>query len=204
MDREGARRDQYHHGALREALIEEARRLLAENGVDDFSLSELARRVGVSPPAVYRHFANRNDLLSAVAERGYEELTEAMDEVYRSAKDSRDLTHHLGLCYMTFAIGHPEMFVLMFSGRYRGQAGPARDAAFQPLLDSVEKAQRDGVLPAGIPTPVVARTLWGLVHGMTVLHLNGGFDVSGIDDAPERLSATAWAVMTGSPLPPDH
>jgi AcrR family transcriptional regulator len=205
MASEGAaRRDQYHHGALREALIEGARRLLIDNGVVDFSLSELARRVGVSPAATYRHFANRDALLSAVAERGYEELLQALEEVSRSVEDSRNLIHHLGLCYMTFAIDHPEMFALMFSDRYHIGAGSVRDAAFQPLLDGVAEAQRTGVLPAGIPVPVVARTMWAVVHGMTVLHLNGGLNASGIDDTPRQLSATAWAVITGGVMSPDQ
>lgn len=198
----GPRRDHYHHGALREALIGGARTLLAEKGVEAFSLSELARRIGVSPAAPYRHFDNRDALLGAVAEVGYRRLLEVLQETARSSQDPRDLVQRLGSGYVRFATDNPELFSVMFNGRYRSEAGEARQLAFQSLVDGVRQAQDAGVLPAELPTREVARAMWATAHGLTVLHLNGGLDAVDLDDTPDRLTVTAWISMTGV-TPPD-
>jgi len=97
----------YHHGNLREVLLESGLRLIAEVGPSGFTLRELARRAGVSHNAPYRHFRDRDDLMAAVATQGYRELTHAMR---RAAEDHIDPLNRLkqaGLAYITFALRRP-------------------------------------------------------------------------------------------------
>ncbi|MEU6494459.1 TetR/AcrR family transcriptional regulator [Streptomyces sp. NPDC046984] len=202
MESGDTRRDRYHHGALKESLIAGARQLLAEKGPDNFSLSELARRVGVSAAAPYRHFENREALLGAVAVWGYEQLLQRLGGSLKPGASPVEQLQLFGVCYLRFATDHPELFEIMFSGRYSDHAGAAQRASFEPMIDYVEQAQRAGTLPAGIPSYEVARFLWAAAHGLTVLHLNEGFQSLGIDDTPEGLTASAWEVLLGEVGPP--
>lgn len=203
MEQGDTRRDRYHHGALKESLIAGARQLLAEKGPDNFSLSELARRVGVSAAAPYRHFASREALLGAVAAWGYEQMLQRLGESLKPGASPTEQLQLFGVCYVRFAVDHPELFEIMFSGRYTDQAGAAQRASFEPLIDYVEQAQRAGLLPAGIASYEVARFLWATAHGLTVLHLNGGFESLGIDGTAEGLTASAWDVFLGEVGPPE-
>src|SRR5436190_24145857 len=97
----------YHHGNLRPALLAGAAKILEKEGVTALSLREAARRAGVSHNAPYRHFADRDALLAALAAEGFQMLGEAM-----RAHDGREM----GEAYVRFALAHPERFRLMFGG----------------------------------------------------------------------------------------
>ncbi|SEN78632.1 TetR/AcrR family transcriptional regulator [Actinacidiphila rubida] len=197
MEQTSAGRGRYHHGALKESLIEGACRLLADKGVTGFSLHELARRVGVSVAAPYRHFENRDALLGAVATRGYEQLLRILGESMNETADPVDQLRCFGVCYIQFAIDNPELFGIMFNDRYRSETEAAQRASFAPMIDFVGQAQRVGVLTPGVPAPEIARFLWASAHGLTVLHLNGGFKALGIDDTPRALIDSAWSAFLG-------
>src|SRR5262252_9734440 len=94
----------YHHGNLREGLLEGAIRLIAEVGPTAFTLREVARRAGVSHNAPYRHFRDRDDLIAAVAAQGFRELTRAMIETAAPRSDALDRLKQAGLSYVTFAL----------------------------------------------------------------------------------------------------
>src|SRR6516162_5295812 len=104
----------YHHGNLREALLEGAIRLIAEVGPTAFTLREVARRAGVSHNAPYRHFRDKDDLMAAVATQGYRELTEAMLDAAEHQRNALDRLKHAGLAYVAFAMRRPEYFAVMF------------------------------------------------------------------------------------------
>lgn len=200
MERRKPERGRYHHGALKETLIEAAQQLLADKGVAAFSLHELARRVGVSVTASYRHFESRDALLGAVAARGYDQLLHMLGESMKESADPVDQLRLFGVCYMRFAIDSPELFEIMFTDRHRASTDEAQRASFAPMVAFVEQAQQAGSLPRGVPAPQIARFLWATAHGLTVLHLNGGFEALGVDDTPEALTASAWAVvLPGAP-----
>ena len=91
------RRKPYHHGNLREALLEASIQLIAEIGPSAFTLREVARRAGVSHNAPYRHFHDKGDLLAAVAAQGYSELTDGMLQAANRHSDARDRLKHAGL-----------------------------------------------------------------------------------------------------------
>jgi AcrR family transcriptional regulator len=185
-------RTSYHHGALRRALLGGARDLLAERGAAAFSLSELARRVGVSTAAPYRHFADKDALLDALAEEGYVAFHTGLEEGARAASDPGDRVVRLGVVYLGFAADNPALFEIMFRDRPGRPSGPA---TFELLVTAVEQAQQAGALPAGQPPATLARTIWAMLHGLAVLAGQGGFSKLGIDEPRERLVAESLAAF---------
>ncbi len=175
-----ASRDGYHHGALREALIEASEAVLAERGVEGFSLREVARRSGVSPAAPAHHFGDANGLLAAVATLAFDGLTAALEAGNaRGGDDPVACLREQGVGYVGFALRYPGRFGLMF------RCGLAKDealehsahAAFMALELGVRKLY--GVAP---PTPLAPAqsnallSIWSVVHGFAHLALAGQFD----------------------------
>lgn len=167
--------ESYHYGDLREALIAEATRAL-EAGDGTPGLRDVARRVGVSPTAVYRHFASRDALLGAVAERGFEDLGERFDE---SARGRVPGLPGFGLAYVAFARDRPTMFRLMFGGTIpvhaRGSRGEEEgerigSGAYRSLLRAVAMAR--GASMDDPEVLVAAVRAWSLVHGYAMLLLD--------------------------------
>src|SRR4029453_14649287 len=108
------RRKPYHHGNLREALLNAAIDLIAEVGPTAFTLREVAGQAGVSHNAPYRHFHSKDDLMGAVARQGYRELTDAMLQPAKQQSNAADRLKRAGLGYVTFALRRPEHFTVMF------------------------------------------------------------------------------------------
>jgi AcrR family transcriptional regulator len=166
----------YHHGALKTALLDAADALLDEGGAGAVSLREAARRAGVSATAPYRHFADKEALLAALATRGFEQFGAALED---AARDESDPLAAMGLAYVRFALARPGRFRLMFgpgiSDRSRFpdlQAAAAR--AFGRLVACVEANPRPGREPgAGRDARVRAIAAWALVHGLAQLFLDG-------------------------------
>ncbi|MGL4178150.1 MAG: TetR/AcrR family transcriptional regulator, partial [Dermatophilaceae bacterium] len=117
----------YHHGDLRNALLAQARELLASSGLDAVSLRELARRAGVSHAAPSRHFADRGEVLEALAVEGYRELARRMRVVQTDTGDVMDGVQALGMTYVAFAVEQPAVFRLMSRPDLAGSAsrGPS-------------------------------------------------------------------------------
>ena len=167
-----SRRRPYHHGNLREALLEAAIRLVAEVGPAGFPMREVARRAGVSHNAPYRHFRDKEELLAAVATQGFRELTEAMQEAARSKPSALDRLKHSGLAYIAFALRRPEHFTVMFdvpaTETQNKECAEAGEQAFGTLMSFIEGAQRAEELP---PDDTLRRALeaWSLVHGIAKL-----------------------------------
>jgi AcrR family transcriptional regulator len=172
-----ATRNTYHHGDLRQSLIDAAIALIGEEGINDLSLRQVARRVGVSHNAPYRHFEDKEALLAAVAEQGFQSLRAAM-EVARQAAPS-DPSHRLeaiGITYVNFALGHPLHYLLMFGdyhcnfSKYAALA-EASQQAFMVLVSTIQEGQTAGIFrPAD--TIDMARVAWSLVHGQSTLALD--------------------------------
>jgi AcrR family transcriptional regulator len=167
----------YHHGNLREALLQSAIRLIAEVGPTAFTLREVARRAGVSHNAPYRHFQDKDDLLAAVATQGYGELTDAMTAA-AAAQESNPLSRlkQAGLAYVSFALRRPEHFTVMFeappSKQQRPEATEAAERAFSTLVGFVQECQEKKQLPPGDPMDF-ALLAWSWVHGIAKLAITG-------------------------------
>ena len=192
-------RDAYHHGALREALIDASETLLAERGVEGFSLREVARRSGVSPAAPAHHFGDATGLLTAVATAAFDGLTAALEA--GNARGKADPVARLreqGVGYVSFALRHPGRFGLMF------RPDIARDAALEAhaqasfaVLESGVRALYD--LPAATPLAPVQwnalLSLWSVVHGFAHLALAGKFELFAPGGGREALLRQTLAPM---------
>ncbi|HSW08606.1 TetR/AcrR family transcriptional regulator [Aquabacterium sp.] len=173
-------RDAYHHGALREALIEGAEAVLAERGLEGFSLREVARRSGVSPAAPAHHFGDAKGLLSAVATLAFDGLTAALEAGNaRGGDDPVARLREQGVGYVGFAMRYPGRFSLMFRcGLHKDDAlERSAHAAFEVL----ERGVRD-LFGLPQPTPLspaqshALLAIWSVVHGFAHLALSGQFD----------------------------
>jgi AcrR family transcriptional regulator len=165
----------YHHGNLREALLEAAIRLIAEVGPTAFTLREVARRAGVSHNAPYRHFRDRDDLIASVAAQGFEELTQAMLDAAAQQSDALDGLKRAGLGYVKFALRRPQHFAAMFDApvsKSHPSSAEAAKRAFATLVEFVKRSQETGQLPAGDPHQM-ALLAWTMVHGIAKLAITG-------------------------------
>ena len=151
------RRNTYHHGDLRRALIDAALRLIAAEGAGSFTLREVARRARVSHAAPYRHFPDKMALLAAVAEEGFRALRERLLAV-GAGLSSEPLRHlqTLGVEYVRFAVEHPAHFQVMFgSGMIDPLAYPAvhevSQGTFHLLVQAMVAGQRMHAVRSGAP-----------------------------------------------------
>jgi AcrR family transcriptional regulator len=168
----------YHHGNLREALVEAALRLIAERGPAGFAFVELARGAGVSPAAPYRHFRDRNALMAEVARRGYERLAEGLERGWSQGRpDPVTAIEGCGRAYLAFARTEPAFFAAMFDATLKFDDEPAlrqaADAAFAVLRRAADAAvaTATGRRP---PALMVALHLWSSAHGIAALFVGGG------------------------------
>jgi AcrR family transcriptional regulator len=182
----------YHHGDLRNALVETALRVVAEEGLEALTLRELARRLGVSHSAPAHHFADKAALLREVAVTGFSLLAEAMARA-AAAQAPRARLRALGRAYGRFAVGQPAFFRVMFGPYVAGQAEPdprvleAGGASFLVLarciqeLSSADAAEVERLTAAA----------WSLMHGAATLYVDGPlrFQLAG---AATPASFEAW------------
>jgi AcrR family transcriptional regulator len=179
----------YHHGNLREALLAAGERALETAGAQNLSLRELAREVGVSHAAPRRHFADKQALLDALAQNGFEQLgatlTAAIDTA-GPAFDARLLS--IAKAYVDFATRHPALTELMFASKHQAGA-PAEltqsgDLAFAPALAVVADGQATGTVVPGDPKRV-AIAAFAAIQGLVALANNGMLDDDPLDDVLE-------------------
>lgn len=171
--------DSYHHGNLRTALIGTALAALEQDGPAALSLRGLARSVGVSATAVYRHFANKDDLLAAIATEGFEGLSAEMMARLAQEPDADTLRRLviLGEGYVNYAVAHPAHYRLMFGKRMVERAAyptlsKAAAHSYGMLEQAVADAVASGDLPA-VPVPLLSTLAWSLVHGLSTLSNDG-------------------------------
>jgi len=173
------RRRRYHHGNLRDALVQAALALVEERGNPEFTLREVARRVGVTHAAPQRHFEDRAALVAAVAEEGFHGLRAHVERVARltGARDPAQRLHALGVAYAQFAVENPAHFRVMFSAELVDKSRhPSLQAASRAMHDflvqCIEEGQRQGFFVEGDPLEL-AFAAWSLVHGLAVLLIDG-------------------------------
>jgi AcrR family transcriptional regulator len=184
------RRDSYHHGDLKRALTSAALSLVAERGPKGFTLTEAARRAGVSAAAPYRHFADKAHLLATVAEQGFLDLHAALTTGADAASEPPEKLIEIGRAYVRWALGHPDQYRVMFGAdtdktQYSSLA-VAAGQAFGDLLHAIAGCQAAGLLRGQQPREV-AGPLWSLVHGVASLAIEGELCNVGIDQDPESM-----------------
>lgn len=177
----------YHHGDLRNALLDAARAVARESGADAITIREVTRRAGVSHAAAYHHFANRTDLLRAVALLAFHEFTAELEQA--SGPDAAGL-ERMAIAYLRFATAHSAEFRFMFSSELCAPAGlpdPLSDASLTSqdvLRQQIRTLQSAGVLAAGDLEPMVLAA-WSQIHGLTMIALETRVFVGAPDEAVE-------------------
>ncbi len=181
----------YHHGNLRETLLSEGLRRLEATSDGEVSLRELSRLIGVSANAVYRHFANKEALLTALAARGFEQLMTAQAEAVQSTPNAMQGFLTAGRVYVHFARQHPALFRLMY-GRF---AVTHRDEHLQMVAQLAYEGMRYCAANAyqldmeSEQSKIIAARAWSMVHGLSQLIIDGQFDrhADDLDALVERV-----------------
>jgi len=189
----------YHHRDLRRALIRSALEILSEAGVAGLSLRGAARRAKVSAMAPYRHFADKEALLAAVAEYGFRQLTARFTAAAAVAPDPRAALSALGVAYVVFARDEPSLFKLMFGPAIeKKSAHPALDdagfACFKALRQAVEAAR---FFDGGPDLEDVSLACWSLVHGLASLIVDGRLAEEGAG-SPEAIATRLTRLLSDS------
>ena len=169
----------YHHGNLREALLERAGRMLEAGGAAGVTLRELSRELGVSHASPRRHFADKQALLDALAVRGFQRLGVVTARAAKArAEDFNARLTRLARAYVGFALQHPSLFALMFEAKHRADAPPellaASEQTFAPPLAVFAQGQAAGEIVAGDPGRLSLGTM-AAMHGLLSISTNGRF-----------------------------
>lgn len=206
-DSDPEQRKPYHHGNLRQALVEATLRLIEEKGPLGFTLAEAARAAGVSPAAPYRHFKNREDLIEEVARQGFEMFGEQLERAFNEGRPSPLAAFAAaGRAYLDFARAHQGHYVAMFESGVLIAGNPdlarASERAMSVLVHAAERLSAQ--LPPGRrpPATMVANHIWALSHGVVELFARGQPGARAPYSAEEMLESGTGIYLRGLGLIP--
>jgi len=171
-------RKSYHHGDLKNALIQAGIQILAKEGVAGLSLRKVAGKAGVSHAAPYAHFTDKQALIAAISTEGYRRLYERIEDIIRQyADDPSKQLIETAWAYVDFALTDPAHFKITFSGVIEQEKEhptfvEMSQKSFESVVRIVEACQARGVLESG-PSDLMAVSVWSLVHGFASLVLEG-------------------------------
>ncbi|WP_372892409.1 TetR/AcrR family transcriptional regulator [Rhodosalinus sp.] len=200
----------YHHGNLRQELVEAALRLIEARGPQGFTLSEAAKQAGVTPAAVYRHFEGREDLIAEGARQGYEIFAEVMGHAYETGQPSALAAFEAtGRAYLAFARRYPGHYIAMFESGISIQRTPelaaAADRAWGVLQRAAEELSQH-IPPEKRPPPAMfSAHVWAMSHGVVELFARNSPGTQSPFPAEELLESGIGVYLRGLGLiPPDE
>jgi AcrR family transcriptional regulator len=183
-------------------MVAAALELVAERGPRGFTMSEAAKRAGVSPAAPYRHFTDKEALLAEVAEQGFVALGRALDRIAARGKDTQDMLVRLGRGYVRWAVANPDHYKVMFDDAHGTEdftdVRPAGRHTFLVLLTTIEACQQAGLIRAQDPR-AAAGPLWSIIHGIALLQIGHKFRAVGIKEGAEAMAARTITALLHSP-----
>lgn len=181
----------YHHGDLRAALVETSIELIAERGVAHFSLAEASRRLGVASSAPYAHFADRDELLAAIAVHALELFQMELEPKLARATSTEERLAAIARAYVNFAAKHEALFHTLFDTQLDKRRHPEIADAEQPIDDAFRSAVRD-LGYTGDPAAIEAT-----VHGHAALLLDGRFGRGrrAVERAADSAAQSALALV---------
>ena len=190
----------YHHGNLREALIQAARELIKEKGPAGFTFADAARSAGVSPAAPYRHFRDREALLADVAREGFARFEAMLSTGWNGGKpDPLTAFHNTGRAYLAFARAEPAYYAAMFESGLPPDLNPemrvAGEKAFAVLRTAAETLV--SMLPAGTTRPpalMMSLHVWAMAHGIASLFGRGDAGRRALPMSAEELLESAMLI----------
>lgn len=200
----------YHHGNLRQALIDAALTLIEEQGPQGFTLSDAAKLAGVTPAAVYRHFAGRDDLIAEIARQGFEIFADLMDHAYNGGKPTAlSAFEATGRAYLAFARKFPGHYMAMFESgislNTNSDLARAADRARQVFTRAAEALSQ--YIPAGKrpPASMFSAHIWAMSHGVVELFTRGAPGARAPFPPEELLETGIGIYLRGLGLvPPDR
>lgn len=193
---------QYHHGDLASAFMDAAIKRIAQEGVEKLSLRAVARDLGVSQTAPYRHFSDKTHLLALLAQQGFARLAQtSFDAASEHGDDTFDALMALGMAYLHFAQQHPEHYRLMFGGvvkRDCDEQGLLQTSmsAFDVILNQAKSGVERGDLIEQDPL-LLARSCWAKVHGIAMLMIDGFYAQNTPDELERLLRDMLWINLRG-------
>ncbi|NNU80518.1 TetR/AcrR family transcriptional regulator [Halovulum dunhuangense] len=199
----------YHHGNLRQALVEATLELVVEKGPLGFTITEAARRAGVSPGAPYRHVRGREELIEEAARQGFEIFADSLGRaVARAAPSPLKGIEAAGRAYLAFARSHPGHYITMFESGLSPAANPelkiAADRAFAVLTRAAEALIASLPRDRRPPATMVSHHIWALAHGVVELFARGTPGRTSPFEAEELLESGIGIYLRGLGLiPPD-
>ncbi len=176
----------YHHGDLKNALIKAGVEILSKEGIDGLSLRKVAQRAGVSHSAPYSHFPDKQSLIAAISTEGFNQLYAELDAaVLAYPKNPKKQLQQGALAYLQFALNNIDTFKIMFSGVLEKEKEyPAfveiSHKTFRRVVDVVKACQDAGFLRS-TSSEMMAVAVWGQVHGIVSLALEGQISHSVLD-----------------------
>ena len=168
----------YHHGDLKNALIEAGIKILSKEGAGGLSLRKVAKQAGVSHSAPYAHFTDKQSLIAAISTEGFKQLYTELDAAILSyPSDPKQQLMEGAWAYVQFAINNTDAFKIMFSGVLEKERDypsfvEISHKTFERVVDIVKSCQEAGVLHAA-PPEIIAVAVWGQLHGIISLILEG-------------------------------
>lgn len=199
----------YHHGNLRQALVEGALGLIAERGPTGFTLSEAAKRADVTPAAVYRHFAGRDDLIAEVARQGYDIFAALMEFAYNDGQPTALAAFEAtGRAYLAFARKYPGHYMAMFESGLSFNAHPdlalVSGKARAVLEKAAEKLSEQMPPDRRPPATMFSAHVWAMSHGVVELYMRGAPGAKSPFTPEDLLEAGIGVYLRGlGLLPPD-
>lgn len=189
----------YHHGDLRQQLVNGTRMLVEELGADGFSVSEACRRAGVSTAAPYRHFPDRQAMLTAVAEQGMNTLADRFEAAVELASNGTpESIAAIGVAYVEFATEQPGVFRLMFGVAEDNIGRAAVKEKGSRCFDVILREVASFLGKQDIDDEVRRTTfpLWIFVHGAAFLSIDGKLDIHDMTDhLPTMISAATIRLL---------
>jgi AcrR family transcriptional regulator len=203
------RKQGYHHGNLRQALVEAALDLITRQGPTGFTLSEAAKQAGVTPAAVYRHFEGREELIAEAARQGYEIFADVMQYAYDKGQPSALAAFEAtGRAYLAFARKYPGHYIAMFESSVAVNRNPELAAAATRARDVLENAARD--LSQHIPpdkrppASMFSAHIWAMSHGVVELFARNSTGTASPFPPEDLLESGIGIYLRGLGLiPPD-
>ena len=200
----------YHHGNLRQALVEGALALIAERGPTGFTLSEAAKSADVTPAAVYRHFAGRDDLIAEVARQGYDIFAALMEFAYNDGQPTALAAFEAtGRAYLAFARRYPGHYMAMFESGLSFNAHPdlalVAGKARAVLEKAAEKLSEQMPPDRRPPATMFSAHVWAMSHGVVELYMRGAPGAKSPFTPEDLLEAGIGVYLRGlGLLPPDR
>jgi AcrR family transcriptional regulator len=201
----------YHHGNLKEALLQAALGLIAEKGPAGFTFADAARTAGVSPAAPYRHFRDRDEVLSSIAERGFEQFEAALATAWDDGRpDTVTAFERVGKAYLAFARNEPAFYAAMFESGLPVDVNPALMAASERAFGVIRAAAERlaALTPPGVARPpalMMALHIWSMAHGVASLFGRGDAARRKLPMSPEDLlEAGVLLYLRGLGFPTDR